>query len=75
MTFVSRDSKDDSAENKLESSANRWKSNKFEQLEKSLIYKRKRSGPRTEPWGTPHEMTAEDEVVLPIDTDCDLLDK
>ena len=37
------------------SSANR-NVNNWEQLGRSLMYRRKRRGPKTEPWGTPIEI-------------------
>ena len=43
--------------NKLVSSANKWKSKKLEQWWKSLMYNKKKIGPRTDPWGTPHEIS------------------
>ena len=49
-------------QNKLVSSANKWKSKTLEQWWKSLIYNKKRIGPRTDPWGTPHEILTELEV-------------
>ena len=42
--------------NRFESSANKCKSKELVQFLKLLIYSKKRSGPRTEPWGTPHEI-------------------
>ena len=41
--------------NRFVSSAKRWKSKMLEHLGRSFIYKRKRSGPSTDPCGTPHE--------------------
>ena len=43
--------------NKVVSSANKWKSKKLEQWWKSLMYNKKKIGPRTDPWGTPHEIS------------------
>ena len=43
--------------NKLVSSTNKWKSKKLEQWWRSLMYNKKKIGPRTDPWGTPHEIS------------------
>ena len=41
---------------KFESSANKMKNNFSETLCKSLIKIKKRSGPKIDPWGTPHDI-------------------
>ena len=41
----------------------------------SLTYIKKRSGPSTEPWGTPHTIVSLLETVEPICVDCVLHDK
>ena len=61
------------AKNRFESSANKCKSKELVQFLKSLIYSKKRSGPRTEPWGTPHEIGNSSEFVFPIEVNCFLL--
>ena len=37
---------------------------------KSLINNRKSSGPRTEPWGTPHDIDLVADLLLSICTNC-----
>ena len=60
---------------KLVSSAKMWKSNNLLQLLKSLIYKRNRRGPSTDPCGTPWVTTMSSDLVLPIETCCLLIMK
>ena len=62
-------------QNKLESSANKWKSRSGADLLKSFIYKRNNNGPRTEPCGTPQVIGFRSDVTLPMDTSCFLLER
>ena len=50
--------------NKLVSSANKTRSYKFEIWHKSLIKIKKNKGPRTEPCGTPHEISWNEDIPL-----------
>ena len=55
-------------------SANKMmQSNRFETFRKSFIYSRNSNGPRTDPWGTPHDISSVFEFILLKDTNCDLL--
>ena len=58
---------------KFASSAKRWKSRSFEQLWKSLTYIKNKSGPSTDPWGTPQDTAWVSEFIAPRETNCDLL--
>ena len=55
------------------SSANKMKSNRFETFGKSFIYNRNSNGTRTDPCGTPHDISLVFEFILLKDTNCDLL--
>lgn len=60
-------------QNRLESSAKRWKSNMDVLLWKSFMYNRNNRGPSTEPCGTPQGTRCSFDFALPIDTNCLLL--
>ena len=62
-------------QNRFESSAKRWKSILVAELLKSLIYKRKSRGPRTEPWGTTQVTSLSSDLIFPSETNCFLFDK
>ena len=49
--------------NRLVSSANRIKLRILETLQISFIYNKKKSGPRIDPWGTPHLISLEDDWI------------
>ena len=59
----------------LESSANKIKDKTLEDLQKSLIYIRKSSGPKIDPCGTPQFTIFVSELVLAIETNCFLLSR
>ena len=54
----------------LVSSANEIENISFETLLRSLIYIMNKSGPRTEPWGTPQVITLVCDLLLSRNTNC-----
>ena len=49
---------------KLESSANKWKSRRSEQRLKSFMYNKNNKGPKTDPWGTPQDIVCLSDTIL-----------
>ena len=58
------------SKNKLASSVNKWKSNILEHLWISFIYSKNKSGPRTDPWGTPQVISQCSDWTLLTVTNC-----
>ena len=70
LTFLVSNAKSSDSQQILVSSAKRKKEKNFDEFGKSLMQIRNKSGPKTDPWGTPQDMSHREEEWPFTETNC-----